>query len=236
MMPPQNACVPGPSNLRSKYIFVITQVCGRYGGRLSREMALKLRPVSATSDWPIGPTQKESGERNCSQGALLMNNDHDAPEPKARMVVSSKPCPLGLSLDTADVTLPSTPPGRTLTKLLEAPPGPQKDTLNSPPMVGTPLSRESPTRDAPAARAARLPAPWRKADARSRQALSEMSPLARGADGPGVCGKFLGRMARSNDSRRSCRLARKKFWGQVWSCGNGSSPRVQPGQHPSNLI
>jgi hypothetical protein len=142
-----------------------------------------------------------------------MNNDNDAPVPKARMVVSSKPCPLGLALDTADFTLPSTPPGRTLTKISEAPPGLQKITLNSPPTVGTPPSCKSPTREAPAVRAAKLPAPRRKANVQSRRTLSEMSPLAGGADGPGVCGKFIGWLAWSNNSRRSCRPARNFFGG-----------------------
>ncbi len=112
-----------------------------------------------------------------------MNNNDEAPEPEARMVVSSKPCPLELALDHAGVALPSTPPKRTLTKLSEAPPGPQKDTIDSPPTVGTPPSCKNPTKEAPAVWAARLLARQRKADVQSRQVLSKPSPSTKGVNG-----------------------------------------------------
>jgi hypothetical protein len=58
-----------------------------------------------------------------------------------------------------------------------------------------------------------LPAPQRKAEVQSKQVLSEPSLSAGGAGGPGVRGKFIRQLARSDDSRRSCRPVRIFFWG-----------------------
>jgi hypothetical protein len=163
-----------------------------------------------------------------------MKRDDDTPKTKARMVVCSSPLVLGLSGTEPDKALPPNPPGTTLTKLSQPPPRPRQETVDSPPAVGTPLSCKNPTREALATRAAlaRVPAPCRKANAPLRQVLIEPSPLAGGAVGLGVFGRFIGRVAKSDDRGRSCRLAGKKILGWVWLCGNGSGSRVQPCQHP----